>query len=87
MIHSSVLSDAEKMDCNAEEDIVLGEFWRVEGACCDNSRASFGDRWLGGWSRDGAIVTTVLNYNRAGSTVGDWRTGEARAQSMSNWSQ
>lgn len=37
--HSSVLSGAENIDANADEEMMLGEVWRMCGARCDSSRA------------------------------------------------
>lgn len=63
-----MLSGAENMDPNAEEETVLGEFLRIWGARCDSSRAWGGESWLGGCRSDGAMLTdscTLINMAQA----------------------
>lgn len=59
MIHNSVLSGAEKRDAKGEDDMALGLRRRSVGARCDSSRAWDGDRWLGGCSSEGAMLSRV----------------------------
>lgn len=75
-----MLSGAENIDANADEEMMLGEVWRMCGARCDSSRAWGRDSWLGGWRSDGVIMEMIactdeewdgVNYQY--SSVVAWR--------------
>lgn len=53
-------SFAEKRDANGAVEMVAGELARTAGACWDSWSAAEGERWLGGWRREGAIVLFTL---------------------------
>ena len=56
MIHSSGDSGVVKRDDRGEAEIAFGFFRNMLGALCARSRASPGDKFVGGCSKNEAIV-------------------------------
>lgn len=62
---------------------MLGELARTAGARCDNSRACWGERWLGGRRSDGAIEKERVGVYRPLYGNDEWLSSLARATSGS----
>lgn len=73
VIQSSVFSGEEKRETNGDDEIVRGELWRIAGARCDSSRACAGDKWLGGWRSEGAMMDYLTStIDRSSNQGSEW---------------